>query len=132
MQPILNLTQHVATPEQLAAGVFEPLEHTKEEIRGLMTFDKLPSRSKIIGRSKHLSTIAAKYAYFPSNGERAHVMIGGAGFLMSVLERDLQFHGIRSLYAFSVRDSIEETLPDGGVVKRAVFRHLGFVANEAH
>ena len=29
--------------------------------------------------------------------------------------------------AFSVRESVEETQPDGSVIKRNVFKHAGFV-----
>lgn len=35
---ILNLTQHVATAPQLAAGVVEPDAETKGRIRELLTF----------------------------------------------------------------------------------------------
>ena len=35
--------------------------------------------------------------------------------------------GIKPLYAFSVRESVESTEPDGSVIKRNVFRHMGFV-----
>ena len=46
---------------------------------------------------------------------------------MPPLEKALRGLGIRPLYAFSVRESVEETLPDGSVRKVAVFRHKGFV-----
>ena len=32
-----------------------------------------------------------------------------------------------ALYAFSVRESVESVEPDGSLVKKNVFRHLGFV-----
>ena len=45
---------------------------------------------------------------------------------MAPLEEALRYRGILPLYAFSRRESREETDPDGSVRKVAVFRHLGF------
>jgi hypothetical protein len=53
-------------------------------------------------------------------------MIGGAPFLMAHLQYDLFEKRIKPLYAFSVRESVENTLPDGRVIKTAAFKHLGF------
>jgi len=39
----------------------------------------------------------------------------------------LRDQGIEPVYAFSVRESIEQTQPDGSVRKVNVFRHAGFV-----
>ena len=39
---IFNLTQHPATPEQLAAEVFDPTPEQRAEIVQLLTFDELP------------------------------------------------------------------------------------------
>lgn len=83
---ILNLTQHPATPDQLAAW-----------------------RNPVIRRA----------------------MIGGAPYLMAPLEIALRDVGIRPLYAFSVRASVEKTRPDGSVEKINVFKHGGFVGLDA-
>ena len=37
----MNLTQHVATPEQVEAGVFEPSAEDKKMIQKLLTFDEI-------------------------------------------------------------------------------------------
>lgn len=115
---ILNLTQHVATPDQLADGVYEPEE--KEAIQKLLTFEELPGPFEIIGRATALAKLAVK------NGAKT-AMIGGAPFLTSVLQESLRAKGIRPVYAFSRRESVEQTMPDGSTRKVAVFRHLGFV-----
>jgi hypothetical protein len=115
---IVNLTQHITTPEQLVAGVFEP--DNKAEIQGLLTFHAVPVGNDIKRKASLLADIAE------SNGT-THAMIGGAPFFMSALENALLEREIQPVYAFSVRDSIEETMPDGSVVKRNVFRHAGFV-----
>ena len=54
-------------------------------------------------------------------------MIGGAPFLLPILAEELREVGIDPLLAFSRRDTVEQTQPDGSVRKVAVFRHVGFV-----
>jgi len=118
---IINLTQHAATAEQLAAGVFDvPNEGARRELLMQLTFGDLPEDGEIVERAAAVASIAMAF------GARA-AMIGGAPYLMSALERELREGGITPLYAFSRRESVEEKLPDGSVRKVAVFRHLGFV-----
>ena len=117
---ILNLTQHSPSAEQIEAGVFDPPTAIKEEVRNLLTFVDLPSGSEIGERASHLAALAAE------QGAKA-AMIGGAPYLMGPLETALKVRGITPLYAFTVRESKEEVLPDGSTRKVAVFRHLGFV-----
>jgi hypothetical protein len=50
---------------------------------------------------------------------------------MAPLEVALRAHGITPLYAFSVRESVDQVQPDGSVRKVATFRHAGFVGCEA-
>jgi hypothetical protein len=114
---ILNLTQHVGTPDQ---GVVEPSQDVKGAIVALLTFDTLPSGANIKDRAAALAAIAAEF------GADA-AMIGGAPYLMAPLEEALKAAGIRPLYAFSLRESVEVTQPDGSVRKVATFRHQGFV-----
>lgn len=113
---ILNLTQHAATDAQLAAGVIEPAD--KDVIKSLLTFDDLPSRAEILERAKALANIAAAFEY---------AMLGGAPFFMSALEEALSDIGVIPMYAFSVRESVEQHNADGTVTKVNVFRHKGFV-----
>jgi hypothetical protein len=54
-------------------------------------------------------------------------MIGGAPYLMAPLERALRRKRITPLYAFSERRSTEEKGNDGEIIKRTVFKHIGFV-----
>ncbi len=112
---IINLTQHVGTPEQ---GVTEP--PNKLEVQDLLTFGDLPSAREIYARASALASIAL-------NTGADSAMIGGAPYLMSALESALMDVGVQPLYAFSVRESIEQTDPDGSTRKVAVFRHKGWV-----
>lgn len=115
---IINLTQHLATPEQAASGVVEPAD--KAAVQAALTFRSLPTLGEIKAKAKVLAEIAEAV------GART-AMIGGAPYLMSALERALTQRGITPVYAFSVRESVETTAPDGAVVKTNVFRHVGFV-----
>ncbi len=115
---ILNLTQHAATADQVAAGVVEPAD--KKAVQELITFDELPGAQEILCRANHLAVIA-------SEGEFKEVLIGGAPFFMGPLEDTLWQYGIEPVYAFSKRESVDEKQPDGSVRKIQVFRHAGFI-----
>ena len=117
---IVNLTQHQAGIEQLDAGVFELHHQMKEEVKRLLTFDSLPTREDIERAAQALA-----WAADASGADAA--MIGGAPFLMAALEERLKALNIKPLYAFSQRESVEETQPDGSTRKVNIFRHLGFV-----
>ena len=125
---ILNLTQHLATPEQVAAGVVDLVGEDREFLLKTITFGEMPTRDEIIDAASILAYFAE--GWFHANelpiGEDV-VMIGGAPWFMSSLETALKERGIRVLYAFSKRESIEEIQEDGSVKKSMVFRHLGFL-----
>ncbi len=120
---ILNLTQHVATPDQIAAGVVEPTASDKAAIQSALTFDTLPD-------SMILRTRAETLAMYAAGAGARSVMIGGAPYFMAPLEKALISVGVRPLYAFSVRETEEQTSLDGSVKKIAVFRHAGFIGTE--
>jgi hypothetical protein len=115
---ILNLTQHAATAEQVEAGVVEPAE--KSAVQAALTFDAIPTAPEMAERAELIARIAVD-----SGCKKA--MIGGAPFFMAPLERALLAAGITPVYAFSVRDSVEQPDGNGGVRKVNVFRHIGFV-----
>ena len=117
-QSILNLTQHLATPEQIEFGVFDLPDYARKSVSKLLTFDHLPENNEL----KHRA-IAIVELVQSLDIEFENVMIGGAPFFMSTLEDVLSDYGIAFLYAFSVRQSVDN--PDG--TKTSVFKHLGFV-----
>ena len=121
MTKILNLTQHAPTQEQIAAGVIQSVAHS--EIQRLLTFSSLPTQEEILERAGALAEIATG----AKAGGVGYAMIGGAPYLMGALEEALRRRDIIPVYAFSVRESVEETMPDGSVRKTQVFRHAGFV-----
>lgn len=115
---IINLTQHTATPEQVEAGVIEPVN--KEQVRALLTFDTRPCQYKLRVRSDMLAQIAA------SSGCK-HAMIGGAPYMMRHIEDALNRVGILPMYAFSKRVSEEAIANDGSVTKTSKFIFDGFI-----
>lgn len=120
---ILNLTQHAATPEQIAAGVVDLTGEDLLELKRALTFDTLPHVLTLYLRAQAVAEIAVK------NGAVGcgKVMIGGAPFFMSALEVAMLERAVSPVYAFSVRDSADQPQPDGSVRKVAVFKHGGFI-----
>jgi predicted Rossmann-fold nucleotide-binding protein len=121
---VLNLTQHTASREQVAAGVYEPRD--RAAVQRLLTFDTLPTTAEVEARAQALAELV-------SAEQASVVMIGGAPFLMGPLERAMAAEDslVTVLYAFSVRESAEQVQPDGSVRKVQTFRHTGWVEAEA-
>ena len=127
---IINLTQHTATPEQQHAGVADLVGDELAALKDALTFDAVPSIEEIENRAKYIAELA--YHKWLREDVEHHpfyieAMIGGAPFLMASLEAALLSRGINPIYAFSRRESVSQTQPDGGVRKVNVFRHVGFV-----
>lgn len=118
---ILNLTQHVATAEQLEAKVFEP--RNKKLISELLTFNSIPSHASIHSRVKLL---LKEVGWEKEVTDFNQVLIGGAPFLMSLLEYELFQNNFLPLYSFTNR-VVKETILNGVVEKTSSFKHIGFV-----
>ena len=116
---ILNFTQHAATAEQVAAGVIDLMQHDLASLKALLNFVGLPTADEIYERAYAIAALA-------ENLFAETVMVGGAPFLMPVLQKALQMRGITVLYAFSERVSIEKIV-NGVVVKTNEFKHIGFI-----
>lgn len=128
----LNLTQHPATPEQLAAGVIDLPAEAREFLAVRLTFGALPDAREILERAADIASLAASLASAEDReddvtGFADAAMIGGAMWLMAPLAAELSARGISPVFAFSVRETEEQAQPDGSVRKTAVFRHAGFV-----
>lgn len=125
---ILNLTQHLATPEQVNAGVIDLPEAYRVELKQLLTFDELPTLGEISDRAVKVAELANRARnLFGMSLDDATAMIGGAPFLMMHLSATLGAYNIRSVFAFSKREVVETLNADGTVTKTAVFKHAGFV-----
>lgn len=131
MNTIINLTQHRATPDQLSAGVVDLPPAQREHLAELLTFEECPGLEELKDRAREVADLALRVAEEHTPNRRLWdwptVMIGGAPFFMSVLESELSSRRFIACYAFSRRESVDETLPDGTVKKTATFRHAGFV-----
>ena len=114
---IANLTQHAASQEQLADGV---VDLGRASLTAMLTFDDLPTRVLIEQRARCIAKLAQE-------ANATHAMIGGAPYLMAQLEIELRRLGIKPLYAFSRRESMEQVQSDGSTRKVAVFRHAASI-----
>jgi len=121
---IINLTQRSANPDQIKAGVMDLPELDAQLVRALLTFNELPAPKEIEERAQRLAAFAHFWA---KQCGTPFVMIGGALWLMPALTKALRDRNLSPVFAFSTRESAEEKQPDGTVLKRSVFRHLGFV-----
>lgn len=127
---IINLTQHAATADQLAAGVVDLPDTERAALQRALTFDALPTAEDLVERAEYIANLAALNGLGGDEDDDPHpmaAMIGGAPYLMGPLEAALLDAGIEPVYAFSVRETEEQKQPDGSVRKVAVFRHAGFV-----
>lgn len=131
---ILNLTQHPATPEQVAAGVVDLEGKNLKRLKELLTFDSIEVAVKQrFDRAKQIADLVSRIKLgdedsLHEDGTAIHVMIGGAPYLMAPLENVLMKNNRVPVYAFSVRESVEQIQSDGSVVKNNIFRHKGFVS----
>lgn len=127
---ILNLTQHPATPDQVADGVVDLTGDALLALKDALTFNHLPTIGEIRDRADWIAALASDYitkkGLRPDVG-RPEAMIGGAPFLMAPLERALLNRKIDPVYAFSQREVVEQIDDQGQVSKKSVFRHLGFI-----
>jgi hypothetical protein len=114
---MMNLTQHQASAEQRAEGVFPlpPKEH--EQLVELLTFTTLPTQEDIAVRVKGISRLLNLSGY-----DKA--MIGGAPYLMGPLTAALKESGCTVVFAYSARVSAEDPVTG---IKTSTFKHLGFV-----
>jgi hypothetical protein len=117
---IANLTQHKPTTEQIKAGV-EHLSEKENEIKTLLTFENIPTIEEMEDRAERLAKIVKEEGVYDAT------MIGGAPYFMSILEKKLKEYGIKPLYSFSKREVIEETNENGEVIKKSIFKHIGFI-----
>lgn len=119
---MINLTQHNATPDQLQAGVVDLPAETQHVVRSILTFEEPPTAEEMYYRAEELANIVTTVGEGPCD-----VMVRGAPFFASALERALARANHTVHYAFSKRESADQPQPDGSVKKVAVFRHTGFV-----
>ena len=144
MRLIINLTQHLASSEQKEVGVVDLPEVYANKLKELLTFNSLPTKEEVYSRaskicdlvieflSDHLSPVREETEELLNNGGTLHplnlgFMLGGAPYLMGILENKISERLGIPMYAFTKRVVKEEKLTDGSVKKTAVFNHEGFV-----
>lgn len=120
---IANLTQHAATADQMTAGVRDMPAEAKAALSVLLTFADLPTGDDLRQRADAVVTLLLD----ASDETPTTAMIGGAPYFMAPLVEALTYYGIRAVYSFTRRESVELANADGSVSKTAVFRHIGWV-----
>ncbi len=140
----LNLTQHLATADQAAAGVVNVPDELRVELEKWLTVpaaDLLADDAgmRLMARAEALRALAGEAWGIISGGDPyaedwcptlagTRVMIGGLPALQAPLAARLARAGFRPVFAVSDRVSAETTQPGGAVVKVSKFVHLGFVS----
>ena len=134
---IINLTQHKMTGDQyqyndiklkeLISEIPEEQADYENELKTLLNFHELPTRDTINLRVMQITTFALNYFMQGDIENNRYALIGGAPYLTAPLAEALKKVGITPLYAFSKRESVETTQPDGSVVKTSVFKHAGYI-----
>ena len=130
MSTIINLTQHIASAEQVAGGVVELPAEQREALINALTFESIPDAEEIRDRAHDIAELACFNGLGGDDGDDpfpSHAMIGGAFWLMAPLAEELKARNIQPVFAFSLRESSEIAMPDGSVRKTMTFRHVGFV-----
>lgn len=115
---IANITQHSATQEQIAEGIFDLFPEDRERLNKLLTFSPQYTKVDLQEAAQGVVCILREYDCYAA-------MIGGLPAFMPVLERAMIEAGMAVSYARSERVSVDQQMPDGTVRKTAVFRHAG-------
>ncbi len=132
----INLTQHISTPDQRAAGVVDLPPLQRAMVTTALTFETIEGATdlwELDSRVLQLVQLAGAEAARLRAGQGAenplvHVMVGGAPWIVAPLVRALgDMPGVRPVYAFSQRASEDQPQPDGSVKKVTTFKHVGFV-----
>lgn len=146
---ILNLTQHAATPEQIAQGLVDYTN--RESLKWLLTIPEraLTDSSWLLedmldDRVEDLVTIASAYQaeevdailedvrglrrlYAIRDALSLRVLVGGAPILMERLIPALKREGCIPVHALSARVVEEVPQSDGSVKKVSTFKHIRFM-----
>ena len=115
---VVNLTQHLSTPEQIKDGVFDLPEGLREKLVKALTFSADYSRDDLEAAAEAIIEIVKEIDCY-------RAMVGGMPAFMAPLERALIKEGIAVSYARSERVSVDQVQADGSVRKTATFRHAG-------
>ena len=115
MNKIVNLTQHFASDEQRVEGVFDLVDNSV--LKSLLTFNTPPTLLEMQHRAEAITALAE------ATGATI-AMLGGAPYFMGWLENALNGAGIKTVYSFTERVSVENPVTGE---KTSVFKHTGWV-----
>ena len=89
----------------------------------------MPDAEEILARCEDIAELACYNGLGGDDGDDPfpeQAMVGGAPWMMAPLVAALRARAIEPVFAFSRRESAEQTMPDGSVRKINTSRHAGF------
>lgn len=122
MANIINLTQHLVTDDQAAAGIVNVQENLRSTLSAALTFPAVYTKADL---ESHAGRVYGTLLDHLGADKCDGVMIGGMPSFMPVLEKYLQSKGVRVGYACTDRVSVDVPDGKGGVTKTSVFKHVG-------
>ena len=127
---IINLTQHLATPDQASAGLIDMPEDGgfRAALNEALSFNHQPDQEELLRRARRVVGIMADYAGGMTALQGRKVMLGGFSALMHPLQAACLKAGMQVGYAYPGScECVDQLQPDGSVLKMAIFRHGGFI-----
>lgn len=127
---IINLTQHLATPDQASAGLIDMPEDggLRAALTEALSFNHQPDQEELLRRARRVVGIMADYAGGMTALQGHKVMLGGFSALMHPLQAACLKAGMQVGYAYlGPCEWVDQLQPDGSVLKMAIFRHGGFI-----
>ena len=119
MKKIINITNHVLSPEQTAG--FDAVVEMPSDIK--KAWGQIGSTEKDV-----YLVVTLILDWLSKEGiEEAHIAVQGHfGATYKLVAALVDRMDCYPVYAASVRESVEEKQPDGSILKKAVFRHLSW------
>ena len=127
---IINLTPHLATPDQASAGLIDMPEDggLRAALTEALSFNHQPDQEELLRRARRVVGIMADYAGGMTALQGRKVMLGGFSALMHPLQAACLKAGMQVGYAYpGLCECVDQLQPDGSVLKMAIFRHGGFI-----
>lgn len=123
MEKILVCLQHLLTQDQLDSLKGFDVVYLKD-----VNPDLFAKVANTPATAVELKKLAQEYSqYVMVNYGKAIVPIGSPAFQFLVAQEFANQGTVELWFAHSERSSVDETQPDGSVVKRAVFRHVDWI-----
>ena len=125
---IINLTG-LPSPEKLSdIEIIQLPEKLNEELKELLIFEQTPVKYELVQRAKEITSLAQEFIKANCKSPIL-IMITGAPFLMSYLEKELTETNIPFVHAYAVpRVELSVNRDEGNIKSKLIFAIKGFIA----